>query len=100
MPGTRQLTDSTRIIEELEAYAPDLVITDVEMPDLDGIQLVEQLRNYLPRDSGLPVLVLTGSADPQLKRRALLAGATDILLKPFDAAEMQMRVRNLLQARF
>lgn len=97
---TRQLTEPTQILEAFDAYAPDLVITDVGMPELDGFQLVEQLRNYLPRDSGLPILVLTGSANPQVKRRALLAGATDILFKPFDSAEMQMRVRNLLQARF
>jgi signal transduction histidine kinase len=95
----RKLTDSTRILEEFEEFQPDLIITDIEMPELDGIQLVEQIRNYLPREAYLPILVLTGSHDPQLKRRALLAGATDILFKPFDSSEMQMRVRNLLQTR-
>ena len=95
----RKLTDPTRILEELEEFQPDLIITDVEMPELDGIQLVEQIRNYLPREACLPILVLTGSQDPQIKRRTLLAGATDILFKPFDSAEMQMRVRSLLQTR-
>lgn len=97
---TRKLTDSRRIIEEFDAYAPDLVITDIEMPHLDGIQLVERLRLHLPKDTCLPILVLTGSSNPAHKRRALLAGATDILFKPFDSAEMQMRVRSLLQTRF
>lgn len=96
----RKLTDSTRILEVFDEFQPDLIITDIEMPELDGIQLVEQIRNYLPRETCLPILVLTGSHDPQIKRRALLAGATDILFKPFDSSEMQMRVRNLLQARF
>ncbi|MEZ0255868.1 MAG: response regulator [Chthoniobacter sp.] len=95
----RKLTDSTRILEEFEEFQPDLIITDIEMPELDGIQLVEQIRNYLPREACMPILVLTGAQDPQIKRRALLAGATDILFKPFDSSEMQMRVRNLLQAR-
>jgi signal transduction histidine kinase len=95
----RKLTDSTRILEEFEEFQPDLIITDIEMPALDGIQLVEQVRNYLPREACLPILVLTGAQDPQLKRRALLAGATDILFKPFDSSEMQMRVRSLLQTR-
>jgi len=95
----RKLTDSTRILEEFEEFQPDLIITDIEMPELDGIQLVEQIRNYLPREAVLPILVLTGSNDPQIKRRALLAGATDILFKPFDSSEMQMRVRSLLQSR-
>lgn len=66
------------------------------MPELDGIQLVEQLRNYLPRETCMPILVLTGSTDPQIKRRALLAGATDILFKPLDCSELQMRIRNSL----
>ena len=95
----RKLTDSTRILEEFEAFQPDLIITDIEMPEMDGIQLVEQIRNYLPREACLPILVLTGSQDPQIKRRALIAGATDILFKPFESSEMQMRVRSLLQTR-
>ncbi|MDB6153882.1 MAG: protein of unknown function, putative Histidine kinase [Chthoniobacteraceae bacterium] len=96
----RQLADSSRILEEFDAFQPDLIITDIEMPELDGIQLVEQLRNYLPRETCLPILVLTGSSDPRIKRKALLAGATDILFKPFDPSEMQMRVRSLLLTRF
>jgi signal transduction histidine kinase len=96
----RKLTDPTRILEEFDDFQPDLVITDIEMPGLDGIQLVEQLRNYLPRETCLPILVLTGSVDPQIKRRALLAGASDILFKPFDSSELQMRIRNLLETRF
>jgi signal transduction histidine kinase len=97
--NVRKLADSTRILEELEAYQPDLIITDIEMPELDGIQLVEQVRNYLPREACLPILVLTGSTDPQVKRRSLLAGATDILFKPVDCSELQMRIRSLLQTR-
>jgi signal transduction histidine kinase len=95
----RKLTDPTRILEEFDDFQPDLIITDIEMPELDGIQLVEQIRNYLPREICLPILVITGCHDAQIKRRALIAGATDILLKPFDSSEMQMRVRNLLQSR-
>ncbi len=97
---TRMLGEPARILEEFEEYQPDLIITDIEMPEMDGIQLVEQVRNYLPRHTCLPILVLTGSSDPQTKRKALLAGATDILFKPFDPSEMQMRVRSLLLARF
>ncbi len=95
----RKLTEPARILEELETFEPDLIITDIEMPEMDGIQLVEQVRNYQPREACLPILVLTGNNAPALKRRALLAGATDILFKPFDSSEMQMRVRSLLQTR-
>jgi signal transduction histidine kinase len=96
----RILKDSTRILAEYEDYQPDLVITDLDMPALDGIQLVKKLRAKLPPEAWLPILVLTGSEDAQAKRRALMAGATDISLKPFDSSELQMRLRNLLRARF
>jgi signal transduction histidine kinase len=96
----RKSTDSTRIVEEVSDWQPDLIITDINMPELDGIQLVELLRATQPRESWLPILVLTGETDAKSKRSALLAGATDILFKPFDASEMQMRVRNLLRTRF
>ena len=99
-PHVRKLTDPTRILAEFDAYEPDLVITDIEMPEMDGIQVVEKLRSHLPRDTWLPILVLTGSSDPRHKRRALAAGATDIIAKPFDSAEIQMRIRNLLEMRF
>ena len=96
----RKLNDSTRILAEFQSFAPDLVITDVEMPGLNGIQLVELLRSQQSPNDCLPILVLTGSENPQQKRQALVAGATDIMLKPFDSAEIQMRIRNLLRARF
>ncbi len=96
----RKLNDSTRILAEFQSFAPDLVITDVEMPGLNGIQLVELLRSHQSPNDCLPILVLTGSESPQQKRQALVAGATDIMLKPFDSAEIQMRIRNLLRARF
>ena len=99
-PHLRKLTDSTRIIEEFDAYQPDLVITDLHMPRIDGIQLVEKLRNHIPHDACFPILVLTGSSGPQYKRRALAAGATDIVSKPFDSAEIQMRIRSMLLMRF
>lgn len=99
-PFTRKLIDSKRILAEFDSYQPDLVITDIEMPGLDGIKLVEKLRAHLPRESNLPILVLTGKSDSQTKRQALLAGATDILFKPFECSEMLMRIRNLLCTRF
>lgn len=99
-PSLRKLQDSTRFLAEFDDFQPDLVITDLDMPEVDGLKLVEQLRAHLPKDACLPILVLTGSGGATSKRDALVAGATDILFKPFDSSEMQMRVRNLLQTRF
>jgi len=99
-PCVRKLQDPTRAIEECNEWQPDLIITDLDMPELDGLELVAQIRADQPKDSCLPILVLTGCSDGRAKRSALLAGASDILFKPFDPSEMQMRVRNLLQTRF
>jgi signal transduction histidine kinase len=86
--------------EQFQNFGPDLVITDLVMPETDGIQILEIVRSVCPRESQLPVLVLTANQEAQSRRRALAAGATDILVKPFDPSELLMRIRNVLSARF
>lgn len=85
---------------QFNAFQPDLIITDLLMPDLSGIQIIEMVRSICPRETQLPVLVLTADEAPQSRRRALAAGATDILVKPFDPSELLMRIRNVLNTRF
>ena len=94
------INDSTRTFETIEAFTPDLILLDLAMPNIDGFQVLETLRARRDSDDQIPVLVLTGDTSPQAKRRALAAGATDLLAKPFDTSEVSMRIRNLLQARF
>lgn len=79
--------------------APDLILLDLMMPMRDGYGVLEDLA---PRrcDQFLPVLVLTADVNPEAMRRALSAGASDFLTKPFDHVEVMLRVRNLLQTRF
>ena len=73
-----------------------LILLDLQMPSLDGFQVMDGLRK-IETNGFLPVLVLT--AHPDHKMRALKAGARDFLSKPFDLAEVLMRVRNLLEVR-
>lgn len=94
------LSDSTLFLETFDRFEPDLIVTDLRMPGFDGIQVIEAVRARLPKDSFLPVLVVTGFDTPSDKRRALAAGATDILHKPFDPSEMMMRIRQMVRARF
>jgi putative two-component system response regulator len=68
------------------------------MPFVDGFAILEALRST-PRDIFLPVIVLTADANEQTKRRALRAGATDFLLKPFDETEVLLRIGNMLEIR-
>lgn len=74
----------------------DLILLDLQMPGLNGFQVMEQLKE-IEKDNYLPVLVLT--AQPDLKLRALNAGAKDFVSKPFDLAEVLLRVRNMLEVR-
>jgi signal transduction histidine kinase len=79
---------------------PDLVIMEIAMRDFDAFQLIERIRALPTHDSAVPILALSGNADVKSKRRALVVGATDLLVKPFDSSELLMRIRNLLQTRF
>jgi putative two-component system response regulator len=74
----------------------DLILLDLQMPGMDGFQVIEGLKAIEP-ESYLPVLVIT--AQPNLKLRALQAGAKDFICKPFVLAEVLVRVRNMLEVR-
>jgi adenylate cyclase len=73
-----------------------LILLDLQMPGLDGFQVMEGLKE-IETEGYLPVLVIT--AQPDHKLRALKAGARDFISKPFDLAEVLMRVHNLLEVR-
>ena len=74
----------------------DLILLDLQMPDMDGFQVMEGLKTN-DADGYLPVLVIT--AQPGHKLRALLAGARDFISKPFDLVEARTRIRNMLEVR-
>ena len=94
------ITDSRETFARVEEFRPDLIILDLNMPHLDGFAVMQQLHKVIPRDTFLPVLVLTADATAETKRKALSGGATDLLTKPFNSSELFMRIRNLLQIRF
>lgn len=94
------ITDPKAAITELESGAYDLLILDLHMPEIDGFQVLASLVPIIAPGEYFPVLVLTGDADPMVRRQALAAGAMDFLNKPFDPAEAEARVANLLQTRF
>ena len=99
-PNFRSLTDSTKARKEFEQFQPDLVLLDLNMPDLDGFAVLKQLRESAPAGEFLPVLMLTGENTAETRSRALAAGANDFLGKPIDYTEVMLRIRNLLQTRF
>lgn len=88
-------TDAHEAIPMMLHEAPDLVLLDVMMPGIDGLQILQQMRHD-ERLRYIPALILTAVSDPKTKTRALQLGATDFLAKPVDPADLQPRVRNAL----
>jgi two-component system sensor histidine kinase DegS len=70
------------------------------MPEMDGFEVLQQLKPLIPEGEYLPVLVLTADMGRETKHRAFSMGASDFLVKPFDAMEVLLRINNLLQTRF
>jgi CheY-like chemotaxis protein len=90
-------TQDPRAVEAMHrAKKYDLILLDLQMPEMDGFQVMEALKG-LELGSYLPVLVIT--AQPGHKLRALAAGAKDFVGKPFDMIEVQTRIRNMLEVR-
>ncbi len=92
-------THPREVADQFARTPPDLLLLDLHMPGLSGFEILEQLRPVLSEHI-LPVVVLTADATPRAKLRALGSGATDFLTKPLDAAEVLLRIRNHLRARF
>jgi len=91
------VTAYTRSFEAVEAFAAgafDVVVTDVKMPGLDGMEVLERLR---AADAGLPVIMITAHATLDLSIQALRKGAYDLVTKPFEPEELLYRVRNALR---
>ena len=82
----------------LTAEPVDAVLLDVVMPDSDGIDILLQIKAN-PHTEGLPVIMLTGHADRDMRLSVLASGADDLLAKPADPLELSVRLRNVLRAR-
>jgi signal transduction histidine kinase len=97
--NVRCLNDSREVLATVAEFPPDLIMLDLHMPHVDGLEVMNQLASVIPQDDYVPVLVLTGDASSGAKERALSRGAHDFLSKPLNSTEVQLRVKNLLQSR-
>lgn len=82
-----QAADGMDALTQLKSRAVDLVITDIHMPRMDGIELTRQLRT-LDRHKLTPILLLTTESDPAMKAKGKQAGATGWLVKPFQQEQL------------
>ncbi|HSC68371.1 MAG TPA: response regulator [Cellvibrio sp.] len=94
--GVTTTTDPRQVCALHYKHRYDLILLDLQMPEMDGFEVMEDLKANID-DGYLPVIVLT--AQPAHKLRALQAGAKDFISKPFDLVEIKTRINNMLEVR-
>lgn len=87
--------DGKKGVERARGESPDLIIIDSVLPDMDGLEVLEQIR----RDSKVPILILTSLRDETELVKSLERGADECMVKPFGQMELLARVNNLTRRR-
>jgi signal transduction histidine kinase/DNA-binding response OmpR family regulator len=87
--------DGMQAIEHIEQSRPDIIISDVMMPEMDGIELCRRLKSN-PKYSAIPLIILTAKHDEQAKVEGLTIGADDYITKPFNCDLLRLRIKKLL----
>src|SRR5436853_4444900 len=91
--GIRTASDGEEALQLMKGWAPDLVVTDLRMPNMDGLELCRRIRT----ESRIPIIVLSVKGEDTIKVEALDAGADDYITKPFSVNELLARVRAALR---
>ena len=89
----RTASDGKQALQEMKSWVPDLVITDLRMPNMDGLELCRAIRT----ESRVPIIVLSVKGEETIKVESLDAGADDYVTKPFNMNELLARVRAALR---
>jgi putative two-component system response regulator len=91
-------SDPVRALEDWTSRLPDLVITDYQMPGVNGVELIQRLRAD-PGAPQIPIIMVTADGQRETRHAALTAGASEFLRKPIDRDEVRIRARNMLALR-
>ena len=90
----REATDGREALDRVADFKPQLVLTDLMMPVMDGIELIRRLQSD-PDTSTVPVVAITADATEQAERQARAAGAVDVITKPIDLPALLGRLHEL-----
>jgi PAS domain S-box-containing protein len=88
--------DGREALDKVRRHVPDLILADLVLPKVDGYELIREVRAH-PRTRTVPIVVVSGLADEADRMRALEAGATDFLVKPFSERELFLRVSTQIE---
>jgi two-component system response regulator RpaA len=91
------VNDSTKAIDVANTVNPDLITLDLMMPGLTGFELCEMMHQD-PKFANIPIMVVSARDDPESKARALQAGASDYLTKPFGVDDLIQKVKQLTRS--
>ncbi len=91
-----QITDPRKIAPTLANQVVDLLLLDIEMPHINGFDVLMNVRETYPQEV-LPIIIITGVLGTETRNKALRLGANDFVTKPFDPVEISLRVKNLLK---
>jgi putative two-component system response regulator len=92
-------SDPIKFISIFKEFNPDIILMDLHMPKLNGIDLLHATKEWMNESDYIPVLILTADISVESKRGALAAGAKDFISKPLDKTEVLLRINNLLETR-
>ncbi len=93
--STLTAKDGREALEQVTSQLPDLILSDVNMPNMDGFELSSAIKGD-PQTSDIPVILVTAMDDRESLAKGLSSGVDDFLIKPVNLSELQARVRNLL----
>jgi len=91
--GIRTASDGEEALQAMSEWPPDLIVTDLRMPNMDGLELCREVR----KTSRVPIIVLSVKGEDSIKVQALDAGADDYVTKPFSMTELTARIRAALR---
>jgi signal transduction histidine kinase len=92
-----EAADGVQALEKAIQLSPDIILLDMMMPEMDGLEVCRELRKR-ETTMNIPVILLTARADEETKFNALEIGANDFLAKPFSSTELQARIKNLIES--
>jgi DNA-binding response OmpR family regulator len=94
--GYKLLTaeDGKKAIEQIEEHKPDLILTDIMMPFISGLEVISHVRNKLNMQT--PIIVFSSAGQEEIVLKAFNLGANDFMSKPFSPNELVIRIKRLL----